>query len=460
MTSTKFTGESLEALAESLTSVFARMDGWSNVFSGLGIEGKDIGQSSTPKTRELPRGVLETEYEQSGIFARIIDAVPDNGTRRWIRLTVKKSDGTKDTDTARAIMDAMEELGARETFHEVWRVERLEGGSAALPMANDGKKPSEPIDLNRLVSVDGIEILSRWEINPQANMEYSTRAYEYPKAYEVLTGAENNIIDASRVWRFRGIRTTELRDTARMGWGLPVGQRVWDAVRQVETAFQYNEAVFKDLVQGVLTIKGLADMLAADDGNKTLVSRLRLMMLVASAFNAVLLDTDEQYERRTMSLTGLNDGFKPLMAHIAGASGIPLSIIFGQEPSGLSTDDQSGRRMFYDMVASEQRRKLLRPINGLIDLLVHAKKGPTRGVVPASWQVDFLPLEEPTDKQRAETDWLQAQADEKRIQDGVITPQEARRGLLSDPTCRYQLDDMADAEGQQVDQQEPLAALA
>jgi hypothetical protein len=130
-----------------------------------------------------------------------------------------------------------------------------------------------------------------------------------------------------------------------------------------------------------------------------------------------------------------------MMDHFSATVEIPLSILFGQAPSGLSTDDESGKRTFYDSIATKQRRSMAKHLRFLLLCLLTARTGPTKGRVPAKHGFEFLPLEEPNDEQKANTRLTNATAREKDVQNNVISEEEARTELQNDRRVPYTLSD-------------------
>lgn len=414
-----------------------RRDGWQNVFTGLGVDGRDHTMATLFGQRLMERGQIETLYEGDPLFARMVDAVPEQATRRWISATAQGMD-----HFGEVLLDGLEAIDAQEQCFELMRMDRLEGGSIGIIGANDGLDPALPLDLSRIESVEHINVVSRYAVTPDVvSSEASAMqaGWQEPERY-LLTGS-GLYVHRSRVIRLRGIPTTPRRDAGRQGWGLPIADRVASVCRQLGSAFGYFEAALKDFIQGVVTIPGLRELLMTPAGNELLSARIRMIQMTGSIFNAMVIDGDEEYERRGATLAGMSDGIIRLMDLAACVSEIPLSILFGQPPTGLSTDDQSARKTFYDSIGNKQRRVLRGPLRRIITAMLHAKKGPTKGEVPERWRFQFLPLAEPTAKEEAETNSLRAQSETTRIGDGVLTVREARSGIRNDPRSIYSLDE-------------------
>lgn len=435
-----------------LEEVLERVDAWQNYATQMGVSGRDSTMATTFARRsEIGDGERWGLYEENALFARIIDVVPEHAIRRWISISGQNDDGSLDDDFGRAVLDAMDELQTQDVIYEALRLDRLDGGSVIVIGANDGQTPSAPLNLERIQSVDFFNVLTRYDIFPGPKEDNpASPDFRKPKYYSFTPGviaSGDTQIHPSRVIRFSGINASDRTFNNRDGWGLSIAPRIYDAVRRWGSLYSYVEAIFKSIVQGVFTMKDLVQILAADDGRQQIFTRLQSMQLMASSFNAIILDENEKYELRTMTVTGFSDLIMRCADELSAVSEIPLSILFGQPPSGLSTDDKSGRTAFYDMIANKQRRQLRSPMRRIIEALVSAKKGPTKGVVPTKWDFQFLPLEEPSEKEDSDKRLVDAQIDEKYFGLGVLTPEEIRARLANDPKSPYVIDMNAELPG-------------
>lgn len=429
------------AAASELAARLVRLDGWQNVLTNLAVPGKDPTlQTQHVRRPELDPSTLENMYREDALFARIINAVPENCVRRWINF--HGVGGSKIYDFGKQALSALEDLDAQNKIYEFMRLDRLYGGSLMLLGVSDGRDISEPVDESAIASFDFLNVLSRWEVGVGPLVLDPTRAdHRQPEYYTI--GSTN--VHPSRVLRLRGIQISD-RVPNYAGWGFSIGEHTYDACRRFATIYGYMEGLFKDLVQGVFKIEGLSDLLSADDGNNLLIKRMQLIQLTASVFNSVLLDTDETYERRTATFTGIREGVIAVMDELAAVAEMPLSILFGQPPAGLSTDDSGGRTAFYDSIANKQRRTLRAPLNRIASLLMKAKNRPIR-VAPKDWSFSFLPLTEPTETDQANRRLIDAQALQIYVETGLISPNEARSAIAADPSSPVILDPSASSPG-------------
>jgi len=425
-----------------------KLDGWQCILTNLGNPDKDYRQSTTYSRRAEPNiGQLEALYSQDALFARIVDTIPEHATRRWIRIDgALDSDQQADKDFGSLVQDALSDLDAQNKFFELMQLDRLYGGAAMVIGADDGLSMEEPLDFDRIKSIKHLNVLSRYEIFPgPRDLDPNSTNFRNPQWFSFTPMSGQVSIDAltrihhSRVICLKGIRVNTRGRESDEFWGEPILNRVFDSIRRFGTVYDYSEALFKDLVQGVMQIDGLNQLICSDTGNETLLKRMQLINMSASAFNMILLDSGENYERRTTSFAGISELIVRVMDEVSAAAEIPLSRLFGQAPTGLSTDDNAGKTTFYDSIANKQRRLLRKPIKRVIEAVLASKEGPTAGVVPENWSFDFLSLNEPTDDQVAQQRKVEAETDAILINNGQITAQEARTRLFNDASSPYVL---------------------
>ncbi|MBI4815194.1 MAG: DUF1073 domain-containing protein [Deltaproteobacteria bacterium] len=431
----------------------SRFDGWQNLLTGLALESKDhrLGAKFTRGPRRDP-SLVDAQYEEDWLFARIIDTVPDHATRKFIQVTI---DDSADEDLGLTVRHRLEELDVANRFFDLMRFDGLDGGACMVLGADDGADPATPLNVARVRRVRHLNVVRRHEIQVERldedpNSEY----YGEPEYYRFSRTQQR--IHASRVIRLVSIPAGPWSPYRDNGWGVPRIQRLYDEMRSFGTLFDYVEGGFKDLTQGALSIKGLANILGHADGETRLKDRLRLMQMTASVFNAVLLDADEKFEKRTSgTMAGYSDVMLRFMDKLASASEIPISILFTNRPTGFATDNDADKRTFYDSVANKQRRWLNKPVERVLEVVMHEQEGPTGGTPPKNWSWQWQPLEEENEKETAERRKTEAETDTHLVDAGLITLGEARSRLVNDAKTPYVLDLELDLDAKEEPDPEP-----
>jgi phage-related protein (TIGR01555 family) len=128
------------------------------------------------------------------------------------------------------------------------------------------------------------------------------------------------------------------------------------------------------------------------------------------------------------------------MTRLATAAEMPMTLLFGQSPAGMSATGESDIRFFYDRIKGLQNRKLYPIIRKLVEIELAARR-----VTPTNWNITFRPLRQASDKELAETKETQSKADETYIKNGVLSPIEVRQSRFGGGTFSHEtvLDDKA-----------------
>lgn len=420
-----------------------RTDGWKNLVTGLGtVRDKRIGGQVTAPII-LDHSTLDAMYAGDDIVGTIIDLPAQEMVREWITMNVEAetSDPESDTAIAKDTMVALGKLGAQAKFGSALSWARLHGGSVILLGVDDGQDPSEPLDVSRIQTFEWMTVLDRWDV--QVEQRYGdpfSPKFGEPELYRVVTSATHTtglvdtrgqplsggmgIVHESRVLRFDGVLTTRRRKIDLGGWCDSVITRLWEVVRDFQAAWGGASHLLSDFSQGIFKMKGLAEMLAADEEDLVL-QRMMLLDLARSMVRAIPVDADnESFERTTTPVTGLPDLLDRFAGRLSAAARIPVTLMMGESPSGLNATGDSDIRNFYDRIKSEQERYLREPLSRVIEYLFLAKDGPTNGREPKGWGFVFDPLWQPTEGEQATTRKTVAEADLIYLDTGVVSPEE------------------------------------
>lgn len=136
--------------------------------------------------------------------------------------------------------------------------------------------------------------------------------------------------------------------------------------------------------------------------------------------NMVGIDADsEEYELMQGDLTGVTDIQSEKKRLICAMTGIAESILFGTQPSGLSTNESDVPESWKQLIGRKQKEEVRPIIEKLVSLLTDEK----------TWTIKFNPLTVPSDKEQAETDQAQSAADNAYVDTGALSQSELRETL-------------------------------
>jgi phage-related protein (TIGR01555 family) len=411
-------------LQEIFARAMERVDGWLNTVTGVGTNYRRTAFAFESDGR-LADPALAALFRSDAYAARICYAVPGAALRQG--LTVKCGD---DPAIGTGIGTRLDDLGARAGLTETWTWARLFGGALMFVGADDDQDPEKPLNWGAIKSVRFLTVVDKRYAQPRT---YVTNPldprFNKPETYRfarngVGGGHDGRVVHHSRIIRFDGALTDDERKVANNGWSDSELQRVFAELQQFRGAYAAAGALLQDASQGVLKLKNLFASIVADKQD-ILKKRLELMELSRSVGRSIMIDMEEDFSRvESGVLGGVPAVVDKFMLLLAGAAEMPVTVLMGQSPAGMNATGESDITIWYDRIRADQTNVLKPRAERLVRMLLCAKDGPTGGVEPASWSVQFPSLWQPTPSQEQDLRNKQAQTDQIYLTAQVITPEE------------------------------------
>lgn len=412
-------------LARSLTTATdsgTRADAVQSAITGMGVLGEDKSRDARPAD---PVWLGPTEMENLSItdvvIRRAIYVVPEDATAEGWRT----DDGAKRDTTAD--LDARLLLEPRLT--EVASMARQYGGAHLLMVCEgvqDLTKPLPPGPHN----IVAVHVLTGREAYPQDwDADWKSANWSNPLTWTIApirpgtswpAGVALGSVHRSHMVYVPGLPRSPSRWVPLMlGYDLSVPQVYWEAVRDLGLAMRSTALALMEQSMMTLQLKGgQAAMVGsmADDA----AAALELWSKSRSTMRANVLMGDDTAQRLDVALPGYADAVRVLCERLAAAEGIPLTVLLGIAPAGLSSDDESARRTYARFIR-RYRRLVLNPA---LLRLYEVALGPSAGR-----HIEWPDVDQPTAKERAELSKLLADRDAVLLTNMVITPDEARARL-------------------------------
>lgn len=408
-----------------------RADSTYNPLTGLG-GWKDKGSVGRPSpfVRNLSDRDLDNAYTNSGITRRIVDLLPDEATRKgW---SCPHIPATED-----------QRLNVYETYADAGKMGRLYGGGAVLLVTDDDVPPAfrqrpeqwlaEPLDLERVGALLAIHVFDGIEAQPtQVERDVREPGYRMPRIWSFGADGFSARVHASRVVYFRGAKRPPSQ--AWGGWSrrsnlMPddsIIQALWEQILHVTETHKGGAVLAQELSESVLTIASLGAQTTGDQ-NVAFARLMDRLQQAKSVLKMIILGSGDTYERKATPVTGFKDLSEASQAMLSTVLGWPRSMLSGEAPAGLGTDDAAGLERERKIVSTYQEQRLRRPLEQLYTVVYSAQDGPTRGIVPDEWALQFHPLNEPTDQEVADLRKTVAETDVLYITSGVYGPEEVAK---------------------------------
>jgi|GEM_PF-4376512 len=403
-----------------------RGDDFLNAVSGLGGSYDKNNYSVFARQRELQYEELSDLYEQDAIASRVIDRLVDDATREGF--TLEGPD--QDYDFAKAASD-LEDVGGLTALGDAWRWSRLYGGALAVMIVADGRKLSEPIDMEnarRLLSIQVVE--SPYVIPQNPNPGLGARGFRNPERYDLLLNIgqrDSRSVHRSRCIRFDGVRVPPSRILDRNGWGPSQLQRVQREIFQLGEVMGYSRNIVHNMSVMAYKIDGLREQLCGDERSQQQIRQVfETLQWAMDNLHALVLDQKDDYGEVSRSVQGLQAMIDQFVSALVRATDMPRTVLLGEQPGGLNANADSEIRSWFDYVHSQQRMTLTPGLNQLLDVYFAIQRN--RGeMAPSEWTVKYNPLWQLDEQQQAQTRLINAQARAQDVAASIVSADEARK---------------------------------
>lgn len=374
------------------------LDTLANVVSGLGTS-KDKRFHDRFAFVPHDRGELDAAYRGDWLSRKIVDIPPHDMTREWRDWKADKPDILKiETEEKR--------LGLRHKVRDALLYARMYGG-AALMIGFGDKTPESPAPAN--VGREGIKYIhavNRHEVTPgKVITDVMSPWFGEPEYWQVHSESLGAVrVHPSRVIAFQGARRLD-RDVNAEWWGDSVLEAVYDAVHHAALSNAGIAGLIHEAKLDVIKIPNLSQNLSTEEYANKLVKRFTLANQMKSLVNALVMDSEEEWQQKQLSFANLPETMREFLNVVAGAADIPATRLLGQSPGGLNATGESDLRNYYDRISGDQNVDLTPALSRLDDALIASALG-TR---PDGIWFEWASLWQQSDKDEAETAKLKAE---------------------------------------------------
>ena len=400
-----------------------------NPMTGLG-GWNDKGSAARPNPFVLPLSdeELRALWGSNGITRRIVTLLPTRATRKGACVDGTEKDAKRLKVWSRA-KDAM-----------VWA--RVYGGSAALLITEDdvpgsfrsnpGEWLQQPMDMERIGKLHAIHVFDSFEAYPYTfDNDITSQWFRQPKLWMVNTEGFSGLVHASRVVHFRGNPRPPSEARGRGFWNqnrMPddsLIQSMWDEIRRLTETSNGGAVLAAELRESVLKVGNFSAGSTGDEAS-ALQAKMGLISRAKSILGMIIIGQNDEYTNRSNPPTGFQELSDAAKSMLATVSGYPEVILFGESPSGLNTDGESAHQAFRQQVSDFQEENRDQ-FERFFEVIYASQDGPTSGQVPEDWHMEFYPLDEPSEKDKAATRLLVAQMDTIYLTAGVYSAEDVAK---------------------------------
>lgn len=348
----------------------------------------------------------ELDWLMASPAARLITQPAQEAMRRGYRV---------DVDGERGVTDELDQaLGVRATL--VRWLETARGGRGAhILMVDDSTDWSQPMRPG--APIRALHVLG-WREAVPGKMQADPRepGWMQPILWHVAPRRNVSVsvgyVHASRLISHAGIPT--LPDAPQpsgipLGYGYSMWDLYWPPLRRLWSTSATGEVAGIELTMPWIRLGSLATMM----GDVAAAARdaIRMLARQRSSHGMTVLLPGDEIGRETLSLSGYSELTASAWQDVAAVRGHPLTILLGQAPAGLTSDDESARQTWERLLDVEcaEYDRALRAIH-------------TQAMGPANRHIEWGAVYMPSDLERAQADQTRAARDDILIRAGIIQP--------------------------------------
>lgn len=335
--------------------------------------------------------------------------------------------GDKDDKTYKALS----RLGFFRACRNAGTWARLFGGALVVTLfENDGDGRLEH-EVGKDDKVAGYRVytpgrimLNESDLNNNPHSPWFGKVEKYP--VQVRNGSIV-YIHASRCHVFRGVEAPDLFDTDIRTYifGTSEVDMANIGLKKLPPAFGAVSNMLQENGLSVFSLKDFALMLSGKDGVKKAHERMGIVKLGMSSMRAVFQDKEDAFEMKSHSMSDVPESIKMLMAYTSALTGIPVSILFGNMVSGLSSTNDGDIRQYNDLVEQWRNDCLYEPMVEMITEFRNRNEG-----VSGIQDFTFGDLTQSTEAEKADLFEKKVNSCKTLYEMGSMTPKEARDNLL------------------------------
>lgn len=379
----------------------------------------------------------ENLYAGNGLAKRIIDLPAMEMLRAGYQLN-----GVQDQDL---LMASLEKLDHKSALTDALRYMFLFGGALIIMIIDDGQELIDPLKFDAIKSIDQLRVYDCWQVSEYAKYRTAkSKKYGETEIYNIHP-SDGYVyqVHESRCLIFRGDAVSNRKRAQYNGWGASRLEYCKEEIQRYCTAQYWAEQLLQRAQQAVHKIPQLTNVLS--DGREDLVrKKIHLVDLSRSINNMIVIDALEDYQLEATSFAGVPDIIDRFGLALSSVAGIPESLLFGRHPGGMNSTGQADIENWYARIKQDQEKYLLHQLDKLISAQMQAI-----GIYVENYTIKFCPLSVPSEKEKSETDYRNAQTMQIYNSIGALDASEVRQSLKDNG---YYIDDV-DLSGQEEDEE-------
>tara|TARA_R110000764_G_scaffold78839_2_gene157222 strand:- start:705 stop:2012 length:1308 start_codon:yes stop_codon:yes gene_type:complete len=396
-------------------------DGLINLATGLGTQ-KDKGMSNEwlHSNRNVNHINLSARYREDWVSQKVCKIVPQDMTREW-----------RDCSTPEAV-EADKHWNVAQIFREAYKWARLYGTSFVIMDIADGRNVDKPINWKKLKPgcIRSFNVVDRTRVTVIGviDQEPLSPTFGMPTHYQFVNSPVR--IHKDRIVRFEGTELPVYERQRNLWYSDSVLIPLMNQIDNFHTTSSAAAQMVQEANTDIITVEGLSQILQSDQGTAAMLDRFSSWKDIKSVFGVSILDSTEQYESKSIQLSGVKDLIWEYLRMVSASVGIPATRFLSASPDGMNATGESDLINYVEMLMGLQK-DIFDPRLVRVDALLAADAG----IAPFEYEWTCIFPESASQKQdrlNTQAGWLATFADSGIISRESALTEAKLHGMVSD----------------------------
>lgn len=405
-------------------TMFMTDGAYANLVTGLGSKAmdKDEHVKVTMPSFHPDYESLAAQYVKDGVVKRLCKMPPDKALKSPIVINGDENDNA---------YKSLSKLGFFKAVRKAGTWARLFGGAIVVTLYDsdgNGDLSKEPPSGSKIV---GYRVYSPSKLmltESDLSNDKMSRMFGLVQVYpiQVRNGSTINV-HGSRVQIFKGVEIPDVFDNDIYAYifGASEIDMANSGIKKLPGAFGAISNMLQENGLTVFGLNGLSGMLAVDGGVEKVRERMNLVKIGMSSMRAVFQDKEDTFEMKSHSMSDVPESVKMIMAYASALTGFPVSILFGNMVSGLSSTNEGDIRQMDDLVEQWRQDCLYEPMCAMITDYMHRNEGRS-----GEFDFQFGEVSQPTATEKADLREKSMNFCKGLYEMGAMLPKEIRKNLV------------------------------
>lgn len=401
-----------------------RRDGYKNLLNKYGTQDDVSEQYRFESDVPVTDVELTLNYEENGLFAKIIDIPADDAVSGGFDY------GVTNPDLEAFISESLEELEFEEKASSAIKWSRLYGGSLMVMMIDDGQGMEDPVDWDNIHGIDELLVFERPLVTPDYNSIYNYKPkdrvwskFGMPEYYDISpVYGQSFRVHESRCLLFKnGNLPQSSSRTEYRFFGMPEYARIQKAIQETVTSHGNGVKLLDRAVQAIYKMNDLASLLETEDGEDIVLRRLRIIDMAKGIISSIAIDANgEDYDYKTVTFSGVKDIVDASCNMLSAVTNIPQTKLFGRSPAGENASGDGDMENYYTFVRKIQKLNLKKNLKILLDVILMSGKYKGKYVEAPKYKLEFKPLWSLSETEQANVNQIKAATELSKAQTAQV----------------------------------------